>query len=80
MLNNKLIDEVNKQLSELISVSPLKDVEKNVKALILAIFNKLDLVTREEFDTQQKILLKTKYKLDELEQKIEQLMADNESK
>jgi BMFP domain-containing protein YqiC len=80
MLNNKLIDDINKQLSELISQSPLKDAEKNIKALILAVFNKLDLVTREEFDTQQKILLKTKYKLDELEQKIKQLMHEQEQK
>ena len=38
-------------------------------------FNKMDLVTREEYDIQQQILIKTRVKLTELEARLAQLEA-----
>ena len=38
-------------------------------------FNKMDLVTREEYDIQQQILIKTRVKLGELEARLAQLEA-----
>ncbi len=47
-----------------------KDFEKNCQALLKQTFAKFDLVTREEFDTQTKVLARTRKKLDELEAKL----------
>lgn len=77
MLYNKLLGQINEQVNSLLKNSPLHDVENNLKAIILAIFNKLDLVTREEFDTQQKVLLATRQKLEELEQLVQELTHKN---
>jgi BMFP domain-containing protein YqiC len=52
-----------------------KDFEKNCHAVLLKAFEKFDLVTREEFDTQTKVLARTRKKLEELESHIEQLEA-----
>ena len=52
-----------------------KDIENNLKELLSAVFTKLDLVTREEFDTQQKVLIATRQKLDEMEQSLKNIMA-----
>ncbi len=73
MLNNKLIDDISKKISTLISESPMADVESNLRALLQSTFAKLDLVTREEFDVQTQVLLKTRAQLDRLEQKLNEL-------
>ena len=39
-------------------------------------FNKMDLVTREEFDIQQQVLIKTRTKLVELEERLARLEAN----
>lgn len=73
MLQSNILERVNQQASNVLNNSPFTDLEKNLKAVVLAILNKLDLVTREEFDIQQKILLDTRKKLEKLEQRLNNL-------
>ena len=75
MLNQKILEEINSKVSELISQSPVKDVEKNVRAMLASTFSRLDLVTREEFDVQQEVLLRTREKLSQLEARMAELEA-----
>ena len=42
-------------------------------------FNKMDLVTREEFDIQQQVLIKTRTKLAELEARLDKLENPQET-
>ena len=50
MIGKKIFEEVSAKLSETIANSPAKDVEKNVKSMLGSAFNRMDLITREEFD------------------------------
>ncbi|WP_416191186.1 accessory factor UbiK family protein [Neisseria sp. CCUG12390] len=75
MFGKNLFEEVTSKLSETIANSPAKDVEKNVKAMLGSAFNRMDLVTREEFDIQQQVLIKTRTKLVELEARLAKLEA-----
>lgn len=50
-----------------------KDLEKNFKSLVHQSVGKLDLVTREEFDIQIKVLARTRAKLQALEEKLNKL-------
>jgi ubiquinone biosynthesis accessory factor UbiK len=50
-----------------------KDFEKNCQAILAKAFAKFDLITREEFDTQTKVLARTRKKLEELEKHIQEL-------
>ncbi len=70
MLNKKVLDEIGSKVTEILEHSPAKDVEKNIKVLLTAAFSRLDLVTREEFDVQQEVLLRTREKLILLESKV----------
>jgi len=70
MFDRKFFDEINAKISEVIAASPAKDIEKNMKAMMMAMFARLDLVTREEFDVQVQVLQKTREKLDALEAKL----------
>ena len=46
------------------------DFKDNLKILLNDYLRKINVVTREEFDTQSAVLKKTRYKLDEIEKKL----------
>ena len=70
MIQSKFIEEITAKLSELAAHSPLKDFEENSRAMLSSLFAKMDLVTREEFDVQSQVLLRTREKLAQLEAKL----------
>ena len=80
-MNNrsKLVDEVGDRLRQVLEASPAKDLEKNVRAVLGSVFSRLDLVTREEFDVQREVLLRTRERLNELEHKLAELERRNTS-
>ena len=80
MLQNKFIEEITAKLSDLAAQSPLKDFEKNSHAMLSTVFAKMDLVTREEFDVQSQVLLRTREKLVELEAKLAALEKNEGNK
>lgn len=49
---------------------PLTEI---VRALVIATINRLNLVTREEFEVQTQVLLKTRLRLEHLEQQLLEL-------
>jgi ubiquinone biosynthesis accessory factor UbiK len=75
MLNPKLLDDMSARLSALMANTPAADIEKNLRAMLGSLFGKLDLVTREEFDVQREVLLRTREKLAQLEARVAQLEA-----
>ena len=60
MSTPRILDEIGAKLSELAANSPVRDIEKNAKALIGSAFGKLELVTREEFEVQRAVLARTR--------------------
>jgi ubiquinone biosynthesis accessory factor UbiK len=73
MINSKAFEELKAKMEELFARTPAKDIEKNMRALLGAFLNRLDLVTREEFDVQVEVLRRTREKLTELEAKVAEL-------
>jgi len=73
MFDINAIENLAKSLSDQLpsGLTSIKDeVEKNFKSVLQQQFSKLDLVTREEFDTQSAVLTRTRDKLEELEKTI----------
>jgi BMFP domain-containing protein YqiC len=75
MLNSKTLDELAARIGKAIEGSPAKDIEKNVKAMLQSGLMRLDLVTRQEFETQSQVMLKTREKLEKLELRVAALEA-----
>jgi len=75
MQQNRLFDELSGRVSALLAQSPAKDVEKNVRALMTSFFGKLDLVTREEFDVQARLLARSREQINALESRVAELEA-----
>ena len=75
MINNKVFEEFTQKLSSLIASSPAADIEKNARAMMSSFFSKLDLVTREEFDTQAAVLERTRQLVDQLTARLDEYEA-----
>ncbi|MFA5677215.1 MAG: accessory factor UbiK family protein [Pseudomonas sp.] len=75
MLHKVLIDTVGNQAARLLNSDglPTADIEKQLKALVQSALSKLDVVSREEFETQQTVLLRTRERLEALEKQVAEL-------
>jgi BMFP domain-containing protein YqiC len=56
----------------------LEQVDRNAKALAKTALNKLDVVSRAEFDAQTAVLQRTRAKVEELERAVAELMEELE--
>lgn len=75
MPDKKLLDDINEKVKSILAQSPAADIEKNMRAMLTALFSRLDLVPREEFDVQSQVLARTREKLAQLEVKLAELEA-----
>jgi BMFP domain-containing protein YqiC len=67
------LDELQDRLNALFAQTPAADLQKNLKALLAQQFARLELVTREEFDTQARVLARARARLEELERRLADL-------
>jgi hypothetical protein len=77
-MENLGIDELAKRLLESLppGLSALRaDVEQNFRAVLRSNLARLDLVARDEFDAQTKVLARTRAQLEALEQRLAALEA-----
>ena len=73
MLHSQNIDELARKLAELVPPGLREakgDLTANFRSALQAGLRNLDLVTREEFDVQRCVLLRTREKIEELEQQL----------
>ena len=78
MLDFKSIDDLARRLSDLVPPGldgARADLEKNFRSALQAGLGRLDLVTREDFDVQRAVLLRTREKLELLERRIREIEA-----
>jgi len=70
-----VLDLISDQINDLFAHGKQtgQDIQNNVRALVHSQLAKLDVVSREEFETQQLILEKTRSKIDALEAQLAQL-------
>jgi BMFP domain-containing protein YqiC len=69
------LDELQNRVLALLADTPAEDLRKNLKALLNQQFARLELVTRDEFDTQSQVLARTRAKLEALEARVAELEA-----
>ena len=77
-MDPKILDDLAKKLADTIPPglkNLQEDMEKNFHATLQSTFNKLNLVTREEFEVQSTLLARTRSKLDKLEKQVVELEA-----
>lgn len=73
MIDNHLFEELGERVSDAVRHSPAQDLEKNLRALLLAFFDRFDLVAREDFEVQKRLLERAQAKLAALEARVAEL-------
>jgi len=73
MIDSRLFEELRSRIDQALRDSPAQDIEKNIRALLAAWFERMDLVLREDFEVQKKLLERAQAKLAELEARISEL-------
>jgi len=76
MLQKPLMDEFRERLGEAIRKSPAAELEHNLRALMLAFFDRMDLVTREDFEIQKALLEQARSRLAALEARLAEIESD----
>lgn len=79
MIDPRKIEEIAKQIGNVIPPQVRQfadDVETKVKQVLQAKLADLDFVSREEFDVQRQVLLRTREKVEQMEQQLAALLAE----
>ena len=79
MIDLRKIDELTRKLGE--SLPPgfsqaKEEAETQFQTILASAFERMNLVTREEYDTQCAVLARTREKLEALEKRLDQLQLD----
>lgn len=73
MIDKRLFEDLNQRIADAMRSSPAADIEKNLRALLSTWFDRMDLVSREDFDVQKKLLERAQAKLADLEARLAEL-------
>ncbi|HAD48024.1 MAG TPA: hypothetical protein DCF92_04225 [Idiomarina sp.] len=79
-MDNKTIENIAKQISESMPAGVKEmagNVEQRVKQTLQQQLSKLDLVTREEMDVQQQMLLRLRERVEQLESQLAEQNSSN---
>ena len=78
MATNDRIDQFIQQAKALLPSNALSgEVEPKLRALASSLISKLDVVSREDFEAQSAVLLRTREKIDALEKQLQALQAQD---
>jgi hypothetical protein len=73
MIDTRLIDDALAALRAGLPANLARDLENNLRGALTGMLERLDLVTREEFDVQQAVLARTRARLEQLEREVAEL-------
>lgn len=75
-IDAQAVDDIVRKISAAIPddlKAAKQSIEKNIRVTAEGVFQRLDLVTREEFDVQAKMLSESQQRVKKLEQRIQEL-------
>ena len=73
MSDRHLFDDLSERINEALRNSPAADIEKNLRALLADWFGRMDLVMRQDFEVQKKLLEQALARLATLEGRVAEL-------
>ncbi len=73
MLDTKIFDQISAAVRSALPTRLAADAEKNLRAALQSVFERLDLVSREELEVQEAVLARTRERLERLEHLVAEL-------
>jgi len=71
MDRQSILQDVQQRVADLLRASPAADIERNLKAMLTQTFQRLDLVSRDEFDTQVEMVARLRQRIEALEARLQ---------
>ncbi len=72
-MTNKSFEDIAASVAQALPPGVSQDLKNSIHAAMLATFERLGLVTREELEVQEQVLARTRQKLQEMEQRVAEL-------
>lgn len=72
-MNPTILNKIASQISQLIPEQASQDLQNNIQQVLARQLNKLDVVSRDDFEAQQAVLLRTREKLEALEKQVAEI-------
>ncbi len=72
-MDKNLFEDLSARINEALRNSPAQDLDRNLRALLASWFDRMDLVTRADFEVQRKLLEQAQTKLAALEKRLADL-------
>ena len=69
----KAVEDLMSAVSGILPQRPAEEISKNLRAALTGVLDRMELVTREEFEVQQAVLLRSREKLEQLEKLVAEL-------
>lgn len=73
MDKKNILEDLQSRIGKIVEQTPVKDIEKNLRALITQALSKLDMVAREEYEAQAMALSQLQEQVGQLQARLEQL-------
>ncbi|MFT6152669.1 MAG: BMFP domain-containing protein YqiC [Bermanella sp.] len=72
-MNPFLFSKIASKISQLVPEQATQDLQNNIQQVLARQLNKLDVVSRDDFEAQQAVLLRTREKLEALEKQVAEI-------
>lgn len=80
VIERSSFDELSARIEQALRNSPAQDIGKNLRALLASWFDRMDLVLREDFEVQKKLLERAQARLAQLEARLAELESRSGSR
>lgn len=67
-----VLNDLQSRISDFFRASPMGDIERNIKALVAQAFQRMDLVTHDEFEIQNALIERLSERVEALERQVQQ--------
>ncbi len=68
-----MLDKIRQAIQAVLPPDITADVKKNIDAVVKSQFEKMNLVTREQMEIQEKVLQRTRQRIIELEKRVKEM-------
>ena len=68
-----MLDKIRQAIQAVLPPELTADVKKNIDAVVKSQFEKMNLVTREQMEIQEKVLQRTRQRIIELEKRVKEM-------
>lgn len=72
----EILDKIASQISALLPDQTSQDLKNNIQQILARQLSKMDVVSRDDFEAQKAVLLRTREKLEALEKQVAALEAN----